>query len=110
MEKTPFAIIATGGKQLRVEPAQVIDVERLGLDKDSKEVVFDKVLLARQGESLEVGTPYVKGARVLCEYLAEDRQSKVISFKIRRRKNYRRKIGHRQIVSRLRVKEIQFQG
>lgn len=105
-----YAIIQTGGKQLRVEPSQVIDVERLGAKTPDKEIVLDKVLLVGKGKSLEVGTPFVKGAKVLCEFLGEKRGEKVISFKIKRRKNYRRKIGHRQIFSQLRVKEIQLQG
>lgn len=104
-----FAIIQTGGKQLRVEPKQVIDIERVKLAKGSKEVVLDKVLMARKGKDLEVGSPYVKGAAVVCEYLGEKKGPKTISFKLRRRKNYRRKKGHRQILSELRVKEIQFQ-
>lgn len=103
----PFAIIQTGGKQLRVEPSQVIGVERLKLAKSPKEVVLDKVLMVRKGETLEVGSPFVKGASVLCEFLGETKAPKVISFKLRRRKNYRKKIGHRQILTQLRVKEIQ---
>ena len=104
-----FAIIQSGGKQLRVEPKQVVNVERVRLAKDSKEVVLDKVLMVRKGKALEVGSPYVKGATVVCEYLGEKKGPKTISFKLRRRKNYRRKKGHRQILSELRIKEIQFQ-
>lgn len=106
----PYAIVQAGGKQFRVEPSQVIDLERLSPTKAEKEIVLDKVLLVGKGKTVEVGSPFVKGAKVLCEYLGEVRGEKVISFKIRRRKNYRRKIGHRQIFSQLRVKEIQFQG
>ena len=104
-----FAIIQSGGKQLRVEPKQVIDIERIKLAEGSKEVVLDKVLMARKGKDLEVGSPYVKGATVVCEYLGEKKGPKTISFKFLRRKNYRRKKGHRQIFSELRIKEIQFQ-
>jgi large subunit ribosomal protein L21 len=103
----PFAIVQTGGKQLRVEPSQVIDVERLRRDQSPKEVVLDKVLMVRKGEAFEIGSPFVKGASVLCEYLGENKGTKTISFKLRRRKNYRKKIGHRQIFTQLRVKEIQ---
>ena len=104
-----FAIVQTGSKQIRVEPSQVIDVERLNLGSEAKEVVLDKVLILKKGQTLEVGTPFVKGASVVCEFLGEKRAPKVISFKLRRRKNYRKKIGHRQTVTELRVKEIQFQ-
>ncbi len=106
----PFAIVQTGGKQLRVEPSQVIDVERLSLAKSAKEVVLNQVLIVRKGETVEVGNPFVKGASVICEYLGEIKAPKVISYKYLRRKNYRKKIGHRQIFSQLRVKEIQFKG
>lgn len=103
-----FAIIQASGKQLQVVPGQVISVERLRLKEEQKEVIFDKVLLARKGEFLQVGQPYVKGASVVCEYLGEGKEDKKVIFKMRRRKNYRRKKGHRQILSRLRVKEIQY--
>lgn len=107
MEKAPFAIVETGGKQLRVEPSQVIDIERVTAPNQDKEVVLEKVLLTAKGASVEIGSPYVKGAKVLCEYLGEIKAPKVVTFKIRRRKNYRRKTGHRQILTELRVKEIQ---
>ena len=102
-----FAIIQTGGKQLRVEPKQVITVERLKKANSKKEISFDKVLAVQKGDSFEVGNPYLKGDSVVCEFLEETKGPKVISFKMRRRKNYRRKTGHRQIFSELRVKEIQ---
>lgn len=106
MSKTPFAIIQAGGKQLQVEPNKVIDIERLKLGEHQKEVLLDKVLFVRRGESYEVGNPYVKGALVVCESLEEAKGPKKVSFKLRRRKNSRQKKGHRQIYSRLRVKEI----
>ena len=104
-----FAIVETGGKQLRVEPQQVIRVERVR-DSARKEVSLDRVLAIRKGESFEVGTPYLKGAKVICESLGEVKGEKEIIFKMFRRNNYRRKKGHRQIFSELKVKEIQFQG
>ena len=105
----PFAIIEIGGKQLRVETNQVVGVERLqSAGQPKKEVVLDKVLLVQKGEHLEVGNPYVAKASVICEFLGETKGPKVVSFKMRRRKNYRKKIGHRQIFSELRVKEIAF--
>jgi len=104
-----FAIIETGGKQLRVEPQQLIAVERVKVGEAAKEVVLDRVLVTGNEKSFEIGTPYLKGAAVVCEYLGETKGPKTIVFKMRRRKNYRRKRGHRQILTRLRVKEIQFQ-
>jgi len=103
-----FAIVQTGGKQLRVEPNQVIEVERLKTDNHQKEVLLDKILFVRKEELLEVGNPYVKGAFVVCEYLGENKGEKKTIFKMRRRKNYRRKKGHRQLLAQLRVKEIRF--
>ena len=108
METKGFAIIEAAGKQFRVEPNQVFDVEGLKLKESSKEVVFEKVLAVQKGESLEVGTPFVKGASVACELLKEFRGPKKIIFKMRRRKNYRRKTGYRAALAKLRVKEINF--
>lgn len=105
----PYAVVATGGKQMRVEPQQIIEIERVRLGRSNqKKVVLEEVLAVRKGDSFAVGNPYVKGASVVCEYLGEAKGPKVTVFKIRRRKNYRRKKGHRQVVSRLQVKEIEF--
>lgn len=103
-----FAIIETGGKQFRAEPKQLITMERLKKVDSKKEIAFDKVLAVQKGDSFEVGTPYLEGASVVCEFVEEVKGPKVISFKMRRRKNYRKKIGHRQIFSQLRVKEIHY--
>ena len=78
----------------------------LKLPEGEKEVLLEKVLLVSNGKDIQVGNPLVKGASVLCELLEEFRAPKVISFRFRRRKNSRRKKGHRQDLLRLRVKEI----
>jgi large subunit ribosomal protein L21 len=101
-----YAIIETGSKQYRVEPKSVIEVELLEIPEGQKEVTLDKVLMVRNGEDIQVGTPHVKGATVICDYLGDMRGKKVIHFRFRRRKNSRRKHGHRQNYSRLVVKEI----
>ncbi len=101
-----YAIIETGSKQYRVEPKQVLEIERLEIPKDQKEVSLEKVLLIRDGDKVQVGNPLVSGAKVVCDYLGEFRAPKVISLKYRRRKASRRKKGHRQTLSRLLVKEI----
>ena len=106
MEKNTFAVIEAASKQFRLAPNQVFEIEGLGLKEPAQEVVFDKVLAVQKGESLEIGTPYVKGASVLCEFLEEFRGPKKIIFKMRRRKNYRRKNGCRAAMTKLRVKEI----
>ncbi len=101
-----YAIVETGSKQYRVEPKSVIEVEKLKLPEGEKEVLLEKVLLVSNGKDVQVGNPLVKGASVVCELLEEFRAPKVISFRFRRRKNSRRKKGHRQDLLRLRVKEI----
>ena len=103
-----YAIIESGAKQYRVEPKSVIEVETLTLAEGQKEVSIDKVLLVRDGEKLHVGNPLVSGATVICDYLGEMRGKKVVAFKFRRRKNSRRKIGHRQNYTKLMVREIRF--
>lgn len=101
-----YAIIETGSKQYRVEPKSVIEVELLDIPEGEKQVTLDKVLLVRKGDDLQIGTPHVKGASVICDCVGEFRGKKVISFKFRRRKNSRRRHGHRQDLLKLMVKEI----
>lgn len=101
-----YAIIETGSKQYRVEPKSIIEIEKLQIPEGQKEVTLDKVLLVRKGEEVQVGTPHVKGAAVICDYLGATKADKVINFRFRRRKNSRRKIGHRQPLTKLVVKEI----
>ncbi len=102
-----YAIIETGSKQFRVEPNQTIEVEKLIVPEKEKQVYLDKVLFLKNGEKVQIGTPAIQGARVLCDYLGDIRGEKVIAFKFRRRKASRKKQGHRQTYSRLLVKEIQ---
>ena len=101
-----YAVVETGSKQYRVELKSLIEVELLNVPEGQKEVSLDKVLLIRNGDQIQVGTPHVAGAKVICDYLGDFRDEKVISFRFRRRKNSRRKHGHRQDLSRLVVKEI----
>ncbi|MGZ3418578.1 MAG: 50S ribosomal protein L21 [Polyangiales bacterium] len=96
-----FAVIQTGGKQYRVAEGDKLRVEKLTGDVGAK-VTFDKVLLIG-GESVKVGTPLVSGAKVSAEIVAQGRDKKLIVFKFRRRKNYRRKAGHRQPFTELKI-------
>ncbi len=100
-----YAIIETGSKQYRVLKDDTFDVERLP-QEPGKAVKMDKVLLYSNGSKLEIGKPYLKNIKVTCEILANIRGKKVISFKYKRRKDSRTKIGHRQDLTRLKVKEI----
>lgn len=89
-----YAVIKTGGKQYRVTEGDKIRVEKLAGDVGA-EISFDEVLMVG-GDKVAVGTPLVSGAKVKAKIVAQDRGKKIIVFKYRRRKNYRRKNGHRQ--------------
>jgi large subunit ribosomal protein L21 len=101
-----YAIIEVGGKQYSVQKGDVLEVEKQKAAKDTKEVVIEKVLLVSKDSSLEVGRPYVKGASVTIELLGELKARKVMSFKYKRRKSTHWKKGHRQQLTRIRIKEI----
>ena len=89
-----YAVIKTGGKQYRVSEGQKLRVEKLPGSAGDK-VTLGEVLLIG-GDSPKIGQPLVKGASVAAEIVAQDRGKKIVVFKFRRRKNYRRKTGHRQ--------------
>lgn len=100
-----FAVFRTGGKQFRAEPGATLLVPSLDADPGST-VTFDDVLLASEGDRISVGAPTVEGAKVTAEVVAHDRTKKIIVFKRKRRKKYRRKQGHRQGFTVVRVAEI----
>ena len=104
-----YAIIETGSKQYKVQKDDVFDVERIEVEA-GKTVKLDKVLFYSKGKSSEIGKPYIKDASVICEVISHPRADKVIAFKYRRRKGSRKKIGHRQELTRLKVKEIKAGG
>jgi large subunit ribosomal protein L21 len=100
-----YAVVETGGKQYRMAPGGVVAVERV--PGDVGEVVeLSRVLLVAEGEKVQIGSPLVPGAKVRATILGQVRSPKVTVFKFRRRKKYRRKTGHRQRLTRLRVEEI----
>ena len=100
-----YAVIATGGKQYRVAPGALLDVERLeGAAGD--EVRLEPVLAVRKESGLTVGRPAVTGAAVKAQIVEQARGEKVINFKFKRRKGYHRKVGHRQELTRLKILEI----
>ena len=103
-----YAIIQTGGRQFRVQPGDVIDVELLGVEA-GKKTTFDEVLLAADGASVKIGDPLVKGAKVAAEVIEDERKAaKVVSYKFKRRKGYHRTVGHRQKHTRVKIGEIKF--
>ncbi|MFZ1104585.1 MAG: 50S ribosomal protein L21 [Hyphomicrobiaceae bacterium] len=101
-----YAVIKTGGKQYRVAADDKLTIEKIAGDAGS-EVVFTEVLmLGGEGAAAKVGMPAVSGASVVAEVVEQGRAAKVIAFKKRRRKNSRRKRGHRQHQTVVRIKEI----
>ena len=101
-----YAIIETGGKQYKVAKDDIILVEKMGA-KEGGSLKLNKVLLAKEGNSVHVGNPYLKGASVTCEVLKNIRQDKVVAYKYKKRKSSKKKIGHRQGLTKLKVKEIE---
>jgi large subunit ribosomal protein L21 len=99
-----YAVIKTGGKQYRVSQGDKLKVEKLPGNVGDK-VTFDEVLMIG-GDSVKLGKPLVSGAKVEAKVIAQDRAKKIIVFKFRRRKNYRRKAGHRQPFTALEITGI----
>ena len=100
------AVIATGGKQYRVSPGQVIQVERLGKDKGTA-VEFTKVLLVNNDGQVTVEPKALASAKVTGQVVAERKGDKVLVVKFKRRKNYRRHRGHRQTMTSVRILKIE---
>jgi len=100
-----FAVIKTGGKQYKVEEGDVLYVEKLNKEKGNK-VTLDKVLLIGEEGNTLIGTPFVKNALVKVEVIENFKDKKVIVFKKKRRKQYRKKRGHRQELTRIKIEEI----
>ena len=101
-----YAIVETGGKQYQAEVGQVLDVELLkGEQGDTVE--FDQVLMVRDDNGTRVGTPVVEGARVKGEITGTVKGPKLVVFKMRRRKGYRNKTGHRQAYSQVKITAIE---
>lgn len=99
-----YAIIETGGKQLKVEEGQSIFVEKLDVEAGN-EVTFDKVLFVG-GDTVKVGTPYVDGATVTAKVEKQGKAKKITVFKYKPKKNYKRKQGHRQPYTKLTIEKI----
>jgi large subunit ribosomal protein L21 len=100
-----YAIVESGSKQYCVSPGQFLEVEKVEGER-GEAVYLDRVLLLFDGKETRVGRPLVPGAKVVSEIAEQKRAKKIIVFKFRRRKKYRRKQGHRQSLTRLRIKEI----
>ena len=104
-----YAVVKTGGKQYRVSKNDILQVERLAGDAGDV-VTLDEVLMLADGSNVTVGAPMIDGASVAAEILEQKRDKKIIVFKKRRRQNYRRKAGHRQHLTILKVTDILTDG
>jgi len=100
-----YAVIRAGGKQHKVSQGDVISVEKINGSK-GETIVFGEVLMVSEGEDIRVGTPFLKGAYVECEIIDHTKAAKVNVFKMKRRKGFKKKTGHRQKLTRMKIKEI----
>jgi large subunit ribosomal protein L21 len=100
-----YAIIRTGGKQFRAEKGKTLRLPLMDAEAGAK-VTFDEVLLSSDGQTITAGTPLVKGAKVTGEVVGAGKEPKIYVFKFKRRKNYRRKTGHRQGYTEVRITDV----
>ena len=101
-----FAVIQTGGKQYKVKASDILKIEKLKNSKPESKIEFNEVLAYGDDKTLEVGSPIVKGAKVEAELMKNSKNRTILIFKKRRRKNSRRKNGHRQQYSLIKIKKI----
>ena len=100
-----YAVIETGGKQYRVKEGDVLFIEKIKAEAGEK-VVFDKVLLVSNEGDLNVGSPYVESAKVEADVLEQGKGKKIIVFKYKAKKNYKKKQGHRQPYTKVKIEKI----
>lgn len=104
-----YAVIETGGKQYRVEPGEVLVVEKLGVEPGD-ELQFDNLLMVVGDDGTPVvGAPYVAGAKAYATVVRQERAKKILVFKYKAKSNYRRRRGHRQYQTRVRIDRIEVQ-
>jgi large subunit ribosomal protein L21 len=104
-ERNMYAVIVSGGKQHRVEPGELLKLEKLDVPTGDS-IDFDKILLVADGEAIKVGAPYVDGGKVSAEVVAHGRADKVKIIKFRRRKHHRKQMGHRQWYTEVKITGI----
>lgn len=100
-----YAVIRTGGKQYKVQEGEVLKLEKLAAEV-GETVEFDQVLAVKTDGELKIGTPYVEGAKVTAKVLEQGKGKKIVVFKYKPKKNYRRKQGHRQPFTSVRIEKI----
>lgn len=100
-----YAVIETGGKQYRVSEGDIITVEKIEGERGDT-VIFDHIYMVKRDSEMLIGTPRVSGVEVVGEIVAQIKGPKIYVFKMKRRKGYRKKTGHRQRLTQLKIKEI----
>jgi large subunit ribosomal protein L21 len=100
-----YAIVRAAGKQFKAEKGKTLRLPRMTAEAGSK-ITFDEVLLSSDGDTIKTGTPLLKGAKVVGEVVGEGKEPKIYVFKFKRRKNYRRKTGHRQHFTEVRITDV----
>lgn len=101
-----YAVIQTGGKQYKVNQGEVLKVEKLAGEAGDK-ITLEQVLLISDGEAVRIGSPTIAGARVTAEVIEQGRNKKITVYKYKKRKNYRRKQGHRQAFTKIKIETIE---
>ena len=101
-----FAVIQTGGKQYKVKASDILKIEKIKNSKPESKIEFNEILAYGDDKNLEVGSPLVKGAKVEAELIKNSKNRTILIFKKRRRQNSRRKNGHRQQYSLIKIKKI----
>ena len=101
-----YAVVATGGKQYKVQQGEILRVEKLAGEIGSQ-VAFDRVLMFSDGETIKIGQPVLEGAQVKGHIVEQGKNKKILVFKYKRRKRYRRKQGHRQLFTAVKIDAIE---
>ena len=101
-----YAVVSTGGKQYKVQKGETLRIEKIAGEVGSK-VIFNQVLMVADGENIRVGQPVVENATVQASIIEQDKARKILVFKYKRRKRYRRKQGHRQPYTAIRIDGIE---
>lgn len=102
-----FAVIKTGGKQYKVKAGDVLEVEKLQLKKEAKKYIFEEVLLISDDKEVKIGEPVIKGAKVEAEIIdPEMKDKKVRTVKYKAKKRYKRTVGHRQRLTKVKITKI----
>jgi len=101
-----YAVIETGGKQYRVDPGKDVKVEKLQGEVGDA-IIFDQVLMTSDGEDVKVGKPFLEDTKVTGRITLQGKNKKIVVFKYKRRKGYRKKMGHRQQFTQIKIEDIQ---